>query len=119
MTRQPTLDRRGHWSVGADFRPGAPFLAAVPISVVVPTAGANRLRLRFKTTGNGGTLVFQFVRPDESDTPYTGSQPVDQTVTAGTELVVDINPHYGEGLLKLTFTPAGNGSVVFCDVSQH
>lgn len=119
MTRQPVADqRRGHWAVGGDFTAGAPFLAAVPIDEILPMTGAGRMRVRFKTATSGGTLAARFLRPDGSDVSYTQSQPVDLTVAAGVEAVLDLDPHYGEGLLKLTFTPSGNGTIAFCDASQ-
>jgi hypothetical protein len=119
MTRQPVADaRRGHWALGGDFTAGAPFLNAVPIDEILPMTGAGRMRVRFKTSGGGGTLAARFLRPDGSDALYSQSQPVDLSVTAGVEAVLEIDPHYGEGLLKLTFTPSGNGSVTYCDASQ-
>jgi hypothetical protein len=119
MTRQAVTDaRRGHWALGGEFTAGAPFLNAVPIHVIVPMAGAVRARIRFQTSGAGGTLSARFLRPDGSDAPYIQSQPVDLTVTVDVESVLEIDPHYGEGLLKLSFLPSGNGSVVFCDASQ-
>jgi hypothetical protein len=119
MSRQPTVnDARGHWVMGGDFTPGSPFLNAVPIEELVAMAGADRTRIRFQTTGAGGTLQARFVRPDGSDAAYNQGQPVDLTIADGVGAVLDINPHYGEGLLKLTFVPSGNGSVVYCDISQ-
>jgi hypothetical protein len=119
MTRQPVADaRRGHWALGGDFTAGSPFLTAVPIGVTLPMAGAERMRVRFRTSGAGGTLAARFVRPDGPDTPYTQMQPVDVTVTANVEAVLDIEPHFGEGLIRLTFTPSGNGNITFCDASQ-
>lgn len=118
MTRQPTQLAPNHWRLAGDFADGAPFLNAVPIKVIVPMVGAQRQRLHFKTAGGGGTLAFQFVRPDGNDTPYETGQPVNLAVVAGTEVVQEINPHYGEGLLKITFTPTGNGNIAWADVGQ-
>jgi hypothetical protein len=119
MTRQPVVsERRGHWAVGGDFVAGSPFLNAVPISTTIPIAGAERMRVRFKTSGAGGTLAARFVRPDGVDTLYTQMQPVDVAITVNVEAVLDIDPHYGEGLVKITFTPTGNGNITFCDASQ-
>jgi hypothetical protein len=119
MTRQPTItERRGHWAAGGDFTPGSPFLNGVPIATVVPLGGADRSRIRFKATGAGGTLAARFVRPDGQDTAYATTQPADTPITVNVEATIDLNPHFGEGLMKLTFTPAGNGNIAFCDVSQ-
>lgn len=118
MTRQPVADaRRGHWALGGDFTAGGPFLNGVAIRVVVPMTGAHRMRLRFQATG-AGALQARFVRPDGQDVAYTVMQPVDTAIVANVESVIDIDPHYGEGLLKLTFTPSANGTITFCDASQ-
>lgn len=117
-TRLPSpRDVRGHWQLNGTWKPGAAFANGVAVTQDVPCAGAERIRIRIKTATGGGTLAAAWLRPD-GNTPYTANNPANVTVVAGTENKMDIDPHFGEALLRLTFTPGGDGTFTYVDVSQ-
>ena len=117
MTRRADpRELRGHYPLSGDFRPGSVVLNAVPVTVLIPVPSVARFRVRFLSTVNG-TLAGRFVRPDD-DVEYQANQPADVTITGGVETKLDVELHFGEGYLKLTFTPSGNGNITYADCSQ-
>lgn len=90
----------------------------VAVDWVVPVAGALAFRLRWQSTC-AGTLSFAYLRPPPNDdTAYTASNPGNTAILANTESVTDFNPE-GEGLVRIRFTPSGNGTLTFADVMQQ
>lgn len=117
-TRQPSpRDARGHWTLKGAWKPGTAFTNGAAITIDVPCAGAERIRIRMKTATGGGTLAAAWLRPD-GETKYTANNPADVAIVAGTENKMDVDPHFGEGLLRLTFTPSADGTITYVDVSQ-
>jgi hypothetical protein len=123
-----------HRVLGAGLAPGTVTSNGGTNSEVLPIANTRYVTVRVKTTGNGGSLAFDFVRPvatenifsatDGSIVPanvikYTApASPSALTVTsAGTEYSSTITCN-GEMFLLLTYTGAtGAGTIAYCDVS--
>lgn len=100
---------------------------------VVPIAFTRYLTVRIKTTGNGGSLAFDYVRPLANEPIFSGTDgsisptqvvkytapasPTTLTVTsAGTEYSTTITCN-GEMFLLLTYTGAtGAGTISYVDV---
>lgn len=91
----------------------ATLASGVAKSWVVPIAGSPRARLKWLSTC-AGTLAFALLRPD-GRTAYTTGNPANVVITAGTEADAIIDPLYGEGRLRITFTPSANGTVTYID----
>lgn len=97
----------------------------------VPVRGSARVKVRIKTSANGGTLDLIFVGPDfHSDqaaatafaslngTLYTTGNPAQVAVTAGTEAQISADC-YGESYVVVKFTgTVGVGAITYCDISQ-
>jgi len=119
----PSSGARRHRRVGGALAPAAAFLNTVAISALLALAGSARLRIRIKTATNGGELKLEFVRPGsagdfvEADL-YTANNPAPVAVVAGTETMLEVADHFGEAMALLTFTPTGNGTITYCDISE-
>lgn len=119
------LDFRYHRPVapaGKILGAGYDYTVAVPVSVVIPIAGCQTVRLRGKFTQDG-TLAFAYLRPRSvrvnDDDVYALSSPhADKAVVDATEFLVDIVPA-GESELKVTFTPGASGEVTYFDVMNQ
>lgn len=107
---------RGHYEVGGAFKPGTTLTNAVPVVQKIPTAGATRVRGRWLST-IAGTLSFKWIRPD-GETEYAANNPGDVVIVGGTENKFDVDPHFGEGLLQVTFTPGATGVLTYFDVCE-
>lgn len=106
---------RGSYTVKGNLAPGAIVNGDTYIEII-PIAGASRVRMRWLSTG-AGTLSFAFLRPDGS-TAYTGRNPANVAVVGGTECYMEIDPHFGEAYLQITFLASAGGSITYCDISE-
>lgn len=108
----PTATHAGVVALGA----GAALTSGAPCAVAIPVAGAIAWKVRFKATA-GGVLTSAYLRPD-TVTPYEGDNPGDVAVTANAMAVVSVASHFGEGWVRVTFTPSADGVVTYLDASQ-
>lgn len=81
----------------------------------VDVHGCRYVTIRGKTTTSNATLVFAFCRPG-LETTYTTGNPSNVTLTAGTENDSGEITVGGQSRLKITLTPAGNGTLDYLDV---
>jgi hypothetical protein len=98
---------------GGTLTAGAPITNGGVTSVILPIAGAVKVRLRGLATA-GGTIVCAFLRPNGL-AAYGASNPANITVVGATEFVSTIDV-VGESLLRLTFTGSASGAWTFLDV---
>lgn len=104
------------------LKDSASVLNGVAVSQIIAIAGANRFRLRWKSSC-AGTLSFAYVGPDRdvnnsvAGTVYAQNNPADVSVSAATETKADIELLYGEPYLKVTFTPGADGTITYAHAS--
>lgn len=141
MSRIPSPDPtelRFHRAIGGPGRyavlsPGASFDNVTPLYAMVNVAGLERFRIRGLSSGANFTLACRFVRPPENiaDTQdwttqaglasafgnaiYTQNQPGDVVFVAGTENMLEVTSHRGEGLAIIRLTGAGAGTLTYLD----
>lgn len=118
MRLLPPNPLQGHpyGSVQGDLADGAAVTEDTAASVLVATAGLARFRVRLKSSA-AGTLSFEYCRADSANTGYGTSNPIDVTITADTEAVLEVDEHFGEGVGRVTFTPDADGTITYCDFS--
>ena len=109
-------EARNHQALGGGLKPGNAVATATDVSDTRAVAGEVRWRVRFKATVNG-TLKARYLQPD-GITEYTANNPADVPVTANVETKLDEPAHYGEGMVKIIFTPGGNGTITVADMSH-
>lgn len=111
---------RGSWLVTGDLAPGTSIPTTEIREVMIPTAGASRIRIRAQTD-TAAALDLVFVQPpgngqNQPAIEYPTNQPTQVALAAGVENVLEIDPHFGEGQAILRIT-AGAGTVVIDHVT--
>lgn len=93
------------------LKPGSTLATGVAAVCDIKIGGLERFRIYFKSTA-AGTLSAQYQKANTEDTTLlTIGNPANVTIVANTENKMDVNPHFGERGLRVTFTPSGNGVV--------
>jgi hypothetical protein len=106
-----------HRPVGGALAAGVRLLASGVAHQVTTVAGATRWRIRIKVT-HAATLSAKYCKPDQpQDAPveYGLFGPADVVLVANTENHMDVDPHFGEALVRLTLT---NTAGAVCDVTE-
>lgn len=80
----------------------------------VSIAGLERFRIYWLSSCDG-TLSVAFYRAGATDTVHTAGAPASVPVTAGTEVKIDVNPHFGEHAARVRFVASGDGAVTFAE----
>lgn len=93
---------------------GTAMANGVAQTFVVPVHGLRYVTIRGKTATSNATLAFAFLRPD-GQTAYATGNPSNVTLTAGTENDSGEITCGGQNRLKVTLTPAGDGTITFLD----
>lgn len=110
------LQGHPYGSVAGPLKDGAALTNGVPASQKIVCAGLARFRVRVKATC-AGTLSVRFCRADAANTPYLTNQPAAVPMAANTEAVLNVDPHFGEGIAIVTVTPSADGVLTYCDLS--
>lgn len=129
--RSPPAERRPHIRLKGLLAPAAVTSVGGILYAIIPIFGSTAIRVRIKTSGNGGTLDLIFAGPDIDPafagafasipgTLYTtGPNPAQVVVSAGTEAMIESTVLRGESYAIVKFTgTVGAGAIVYCDVSQ-
>lgn len=104
-------------SVSGPLADGAAVVNGVEASIIIPTGSHTGGRVRFKASV-AGSLRAVPVRADPVNTEYAtkpASAASPLAIVANTEAVLELDQLAGEGLVKLGFTPAADGTVTYCD----
>jgi hypothetical protein len=116
MSEQPPKYRNvgasgGHEQLIAGLKPGAAVVQDAGSSCEIKIGGLERFRIYFEADV-AGELAVEFLHANVLDSGVlTAGNPVAASVTANTELKIDVNPHFGETAARITFTPDDDGAV--------
>ena len=97
---------------------GTQVVAGTPLQIVEALAGCSRWRLRIKTNG-AGTLSAAYRRPGTIPVNYEDNNPADVAVLANDEISMDVDFHWGEEAVEITFTAtAGTVTIGYMDLMR-
>ena len=78
-------------------------------------------RLHILTATAGGTLTARYIRAGYDGTAtgeyLTAGNPTNVTVVAGTANVMPVTQHFGEHAIEFTFTPGGDGTFTYVEIT--
>lgn len=88
-----------HRRLTGQLKAGSAVPATTVATVVIPVAGANKVRIRAKVSGAATILRCRYLMPD-GKTEYAANHPADVNLADGVENKSDFAPN-GEGMMKV------------------